>query len=155
MLNFNHRSCNKRKNKTGQRHLCAWKEFIRVECVPSKRRYCKLSSPAGCVGSPVCTHEWPWRVAWYGRTKIECARTATCIYITIPITAPTIQCSSVNNQSCLLSEIMDVESVCLFGIHKSKPDRCALYTFDTNRKETLIAETEFRHHNAIACLNGA
>ncbi len=49
---------------------------------------------------------------------------------------------------------MDTESVCIFGSHETNPDRCALYTFDANRNETLIAETEFRGHCAIACLNG-
>ncbi len=52
------------------------------------------------------------------------------------------------------SETMDADSVCIFGTHGTNPDRCALYTFDANRKETLITETEFRNHCAIACLNG-
>ncbi len=49
---------------------------------------------------------------------------------------------------------MDTDYVCIFGTHETNPDRCALYTFDANRKETLIAETEFRGHCAIAYLNG-
>ncbi len=52
------------------------------------------------------------------------------------------------------SEAADADPVCIFGTLKTKPGRCAVYTFDTNRKETFIVETEFREHCAIACLNG-
>ncbi len=52
------------------------------------------------------------------------------------------------------SETVDADPVCIFGTHKTKPDRCAVNTLDANRKETLIAETEFRNHCAITCVDG-
>ncbi len=47
------------------------------------------------------------------------------------------------------------EIVCIFGNHLREPNRSTLMTFNTRRKEELIAETNFRRHCAMACLEGA
>ncbi len=45
-------------------------------------------------------------------------------------------------------------TIFVFGEHPTKPNRCVLMSFNTNREETLIAETDFRAMCATACING-
>ncbi len=45
-------------------------------------------------------------------------------------------------------------TVFVFGEHPTKRGRCALMTFNANREETLIAETDFRVLCPTVCING-
>ncbi len=46
------------------------------------------------------------------------------------------------------------ELVCIFGRHLSKLNNSSLMTFNTRGEAKHIAETDYRHFGAIACLNG-
>ncbi len=45
-------------------------------------------------------------------------------------------------------------AIFVFGEHSTKPNRSVLMSFNTNREETLMAETDFRAMCATACVNG-
>ncbi len=45
-------------------------------------------------------------------------------------------------------------TIFVFGEHPTKPNRSLLMSFNTNREETLIAETDYRKGCATACING-
>ncbi len=52
------------------------------------------------------------------------------------------------------SESAKDQNVCILGSHCTKTDKSVLLKFNLQRQETVVAEVKFRHHCAIACLNG-
>ncbi len=45
-------------------------------------------------------------------------------------------------------------TVCVFGGHISKPDRCTLIILNSKREEKVIAETTYHRGGAMASLDG-
>ncbi len=45
-------------------------------------------------------------------------------------------------------------SICVFGRHESKKKRSSVVLFNSNREETVVAETEYRAFCSVAYLNG-
>ncbi len=45
-------------------------------------------------------------------------------------------------------------TLCVFGSHIPKSDRCFVVILNSKREERVIAETDFREYGTVACLNG-
>ncbi len=52
------------------------------------------------------------------------------------------------------TQMVEDATMCVFGSHISKPDRCSLMIFNSRREEKVIAETDYHSFGAIAYLNG-
>ncbi len=45
-------------------------------------------------------------------------------------------------------------TVCIFGDHAANPNRSAVMTFNSNREEAMVAETDYRILCSTVCING-
>ncbi len=52
------------------------------------------------------------------------------------------------------TEVVEDATVCVFGGHISKPDRCTLIILNSKREEKVIAETTYHRGGAVASLDG-
>ncbi len=51
-------------------------------------------------------------------------------------------------------QVVDDARICVFGVHVSDPNRCSVLILNSERKEKVIANTDYRDYGAVACLNG-
>ncbi len=50
--------------------------------------------------------------------------------------------------------MVDDARICVFGVHASDSNRCSVLILNSERKEKVIADTDYHDYGAVACLNG-